>query len=378
MRAWLLGLWVTASIVAAACAPQAAPPAAPAQPAAGAAAVPAWQAEWDQVLAAAKREGQVVVAGPQGPDIHDGLVAPFQQKYGISVEMLGLTGRELTPRIATERAAGQYRWDVYVHGTTTAIQNMLPLGAFDPIEPALIFPDVKDPKTWRGGNLLFADAGRTVLVMTPFQRGTIFVNTNLARTEEFRSYRDLLDPKWKGRIVVDDPRVGGPGQGTFLLFFLHPDLGPDFIRALARQDLVLLRDRTQEVDVVGTGRYPVLLGGSDHTVEDRVGRGAPIAVVEPPNLKEGTDISAANGNVALFNRAPHPNAARVYINWLLSQEGQTAFTRELGYVSGRVDVPPDHLPAWRVPLPGAIKSFDEQAMAATEQMTPLLQELFGR
>jgi iron(III) transport system substrate-binding protein len=284
----------------------------------------------------------------------------------------------LTPRIATERAAGQYRWDIYVHGTSTAIKNMLPLGAFDPIEPALILPDVKDPKTWRAGNLLFADAGRTILVMTPLQRGTIFVNTNLARVDDFKSYRDLLDPRWKGRIVLDDPRVGGPGEGTFLLFYLHPELGPDFIRELGRQELVLIRDRQQQVDLVGTGRYPILLGGSDHTVEERVSHGAPIAVVEPPKLKEGTDISAANGNVALFNRAPHPNAAKLYINWLLSQEGQTAFARELGYVSGRADVPADYLPAWRVPLPGAVKSYDEQAMAVTDQMAPLLQEVFGR
>jgi iron(III) transport system substrate-binding protein len=330
------------------------------------------------MLAAAKREGQVTVAGPTGTGAREVLVEPFQKQYGISVDFLGLTGRELTPRVATERAAGQYRWDVFIHGTSTAIKNMLPLGAFDPLEPALIAPDVKDARHWRGGALEFADSGRMVLVMTPFQRGTIFVNTNLARPEEFRSYRDLLDPKWKGRIAVDDPRVSGPGEATFEFLYLHPELGPDFIRALARQELFIVRDRGQQVDLVGTGRYPILLGGSDQTVEERIQQGAPIAVVEPPRLREGTDVSPANGVVALFNGAPHPNAARVYLNGLLSKEGQTAFAREMGYVSARLDVPTDHVPAWRVPVPGAIKTSTEQGMDGTEQVGPFLVEVFGR
>jgi iron(III) transport system substrate-binding protein len=382
MVRWQLGTLVAALIVAVACAPAPGPQAAPAaggqgSPAAPAAAPrPEWQAQWDEVVAAAKREGEVVVAAPPGNDARDALTEAFQQKYGITATVMGLLGRELAPRVANERTAGQYRWDVFINGTTTALKNMIPLGAFDPLEPALILPEVKDPKNWREG-LVFADVNRSVLVMTPFQRGTIFVNTNMLKPEEITSYRDLLDPRWKGRIVIDDPRAAGPGQATFLFMYRHPDLGPDFLRALARQDLVLLRDRSQEVDAVGVGRYPILLGGSDHTVEDRVARGAPIAVVEPPKLKEGSDVSPADGNVALFNRAPHPNAARLYINWLLSQEGQAVFAGELSYLSGRVDVPSD-LPAWRHPQPGAVKSYDEAAMAASDQMMPLLEELFGR
>ena len=83
---------------------------------------------------------------------------------------------------------------------------MIPMGAFDPLEPALILPDVKNPKTWRGGAIEFLDPGKTVIVMTPFQRGTIFYNTKLVNAKEFKSYKDLLDPKWKGKMVVDDPR----------------------------------------------------------------------------------------------------------------------------------------------------------------------------
>ena len=57
----------------------------------------------------------------------------------------------------------------------------------------------------------------------------------------------------------------------------------------------------------------------------RAKQGIPIAIVDARQLKEGADVNPANGSLALFNKAPHPNAAKVYINWLLSKEGQTVF-----------------------------------------------------
>src|SRR5437867_2019736 len=82
-------------------------------------------------------------------------------------------------------------------------------------KPAGILPDVKDPKTWRGGQMEFLDPDKSLLVMSPFQRGTLFINPKLAKPEDFKSYKDLLDPKWKAKIVLDDPRKAGPGQATF-------------------------------------------------------------------------------------------------------------------------------------------------------------------
>ena len=214
--------------------------------------------------------------------------------------------------------------------------------------------------------------------MTPFQRGTIFYNTKLVNAKEFKSYKDLLDPKWKGKILVDDPRKAGPGQATFTFFFLHPGLGPDFIRALGKQQLTMLRDFSQEVDAVAQGKYPVLLGTADFFAIERARLGVPIAIIDPRQLKEGSDMSPGNGDLALFNRAPHPNAAKVFINWLLSKEGQTIFARATGYVSARLDVSTDHTEPWRVPLPGAIKTYTKAAMDVKGDLGQLLQEVFGK
>jgi iron(III) transport system substrate-binding protein len=334
-------------------------------------------AEWESTLAAAKKEGKVSVITDVTATLRDALTLDFQKKYGISVELFGSSGREVAPRVGAERKAGRFLWDIYIHGSSTALQAMIPMGAFDPLEPALILPDVKDPKTWRGGAIEFLDQDKTVMVMTPFQRGTIFYNTKLVDAKEFKSHKDLLDPKWKGKIITDDPRRAGPGFATFTFFYLHPELGPDFIRALGKQQLTILRDYAQEVDAVGQGRYPVLIGAADFVAINRAKQGAPIAIVDARQLKEGTDVSPTNGNLAMFNKAPNPNAAKVYINWLLSKDGQTIFARANGYVSARLDVPTDHTEPWRVPLPGAIKTYTKAAMQVRDSLQPLLKEALG-
>src|SRR5207249_12157971 len=129
---------------------------------------------------------------------------------------------------------GRYLWDVFVHGTTTGLESMIPAGAFDPLEPALIFPDIKDPKTWRGGGLEFLDPNKTLMVMTPFQRGIIFYNPKLVNAKEFKSYKDLLDPKWKGKLVMDDPRREGPGESRITRLYIQPALVLVYARGLAQ------------------------------------------------------------------------------------------------------------------------------------------------
>jgi iron(III) transport system substrate-binding protein len=338
----------------------------------------AWQEEWDRVLQAAKKEGKVAMIGPVGADRRDALTIPFEKKYGITVEYHADSGAGILPRLSSERKADRYLWDVVVAGTTTGLENLIPARVLDPLEPNLILPEVKDLKLWRNGALEFLDPGRQLLVMTPFQRGTLFVNPTLANPREFKSYKDLLDPKWKGKIIADDPRKSGPGQATFTFFFLHPELGVKFIRTIAGQGLTLLRDYAQEVNMLGQGRYSVGLGFSDSLAEQRAKQGVPVEIVDIRQLKEGSDISPASGGLSIFNRAPHPNAAKVYLNWLLSKEGQTSNARATGYISNRLDVPTDHAAPWRVPQPGSIKTYTREAIDKREELLPILNEVFGR
>jgi len=336
-----------------------------------------WQQQWETALAAAKREGKVNVTGPTGSEIRQALVEPFQKKYGISVEYLASDGRELVPKIMTEQAGGKYLWDVYIGGTFTALESMIPKDAMESLEPAFILPDVKDPKNWRGESLPFLGSARELLVMALQHRGTVAVNTNLVKANELKSYKDLLDPKWRGKIIIDDPRRSGPGQATFFLFYMRPDLGTDFIRALARHEVLMLRNFVQEVDFVAQGRYPILIG-PEVPVEMRMKQGAPIALIDPRQLREGSDLNSKNGNVALYRNAPHANAARIYLNWLLTQEGQAVFAQTMGYVSTRKDVSTDHVASWRVPKPGSPRTDTPEAIEIRNRLRPILLEIFGR
>ena len=336
------------------------------------------QEEWERVLQAAKKEGKVAIIGPTGADRRDALTITFEKKYGIAVEYHADSGAGILPRLSAERKADRYLWDVVITGTTTGIENLIPAKVLDPLEANLIIPEVKDLKLWRNGALEFLDPGRQLLVMSPYQRGTLFVNPTLANPKEFKTYKDLLDPKWKEKIVADDPRKSGPGQATFTFFFLHPELGVKFIRALAGQGLTLLRDYAQEVNMLGQGRYPVGLGLSDSLAEQRAKQGVPVEIVDIRQLKEGSDTSPASGGLSIFNRAPHPNAAKVYINWLLSKEGQTIYARATGYISNRLDVPTDHAAPWRVPQPGSIKTYTQEAIDKKDDLFPILTEVFGR
>jgi iron(III) transport system substrate-binding protein len=214
--------------------------------------------------------------------------------------------------------------------------------------------------------------------MTLMHRGTLYVNSNLVSPKEFTSHKDLLDLKWKGKMVADDPRKSGTGQGTFLFFYRHPQLGADFIRSLSRQGLTFAKNYAQEVDMLGQGRFPVGIGLSDSLIEERTKHGVPIAILDPRQLKEGTPVTPASGALCLVNRAPHPNAAKLYINWLLSKEAQTVLAQATGYISNRVDVPTDHAPAWKIPQPDSIKIYDVAAKEMTQKLVPLLHELFGR
>lgn len=338
----------------------------------------AWQEEWDRVLRLAKSEGKLAMIGPLGTDRRDALTEAFQSKYGITVEYHADAGAGILPRLSAERKAGLYLWDVLVSGTSTVLEALIPNKIVEPLEPTMILPEVKESKYWRGGGLEFLDPGRQLLVMTLLQRGTLYVNSNLVNPKEFSSYKDLLDPKWKGKIVGDDPRKSGTGQATFLFFYRHPELGADFVRALSRQSLTLLKNYAQEVDMLGQGRFPVGIGLSDSMTEERTKRGVPIVIVDPRQIKEGTAISPVSGGLSLVNRAPHPNAAKIYINWLLSKEAQTIFARATGYISNRVDVPTDHAPPWKIPQADSIKIYDLAAQEALHKLTPLLHEVFGR
>ena len=299
-----------------------------------------WKTKWDKILAGAKKEGKVAVAGPPGTAYRE-VMRGFEKKYPeINLEFQGFTPATFTARFSKERHAGQYLWDIYITGPTSFDVTGKKAGELDRLRPVLILPEVRDEGAWLGGfGKAFLDSEKQYIFafqaeITP----QVQVNREFIPESELNSVNGLLNPKWKGKIVIDDPRVDGPGSGRIALWV--GQLGEEFVRALLKQDLALTRDGRQLADWLARGKYPIAIGANDTEISElqKLGIGSKI---EPlgGKLAEAWRMGTGWGAVRLVNKAPHPNAAAVFINWLLSKEGQTGWATTGGRPSRRMDVP---------------------------------------
>ncbi len=333
---------------------------------------------WETLVRAAQKEGKLFLAGPTGDRRRRALTETFEKKFNIQVEYLGTGGPELPPRVKIERRVGKYLWDAFIAGTTTLLRGIKPEGILTPIEPALVLPEVTNPKNWHGGRLPYMDEDRTVLAILMQAGQYVYVNTKMVNPEEFTSWRALLDPKWKGKIVVArDPRVAGYGRFTFQYFYINSDLGPDFIRELVKQDLHLMRNSRTGALWLARGKYAICMC-SDIQTGRLMEEGFPIAVLNPHRIKEGTGVTSAYANLALPNRPPHPNAAKVFANWILTKEGSTLFSKATGMPSRRVDVTTNHIESWRVPKDGWVMTGTEDKLKIHDAMVPFLEKLLAK
>lgn len=350
-------------------APTTVAPAAPAKPA-------AWQVEWERVLAEAKKEGRVVFCSGAGTQARMALVQGLKSAYGINADAISGRLSEIHAKILAERRIGLYLWDARIAGFTSALVELKPVGALDPLEPAFILPDVTDPelikKTWYKGELWWVDRDHTMMSFIIFPQPAFAVNTNAVRPDEIKSYNNLLDPKWKGKISINDPTTTG---STFAPFMMHL-FGADWLRKLVTQEPVVTRDQRLQLDWLAQGKFPIALGMlADGYIEFK-NAGAPVQSVTP---QEGTWLSASSGGLAIFNRPAHPNATKVFVNWLLSKEAQTAFSRGMGGQSARLDVPTDFLFPEQIRQPGVKyweKEREDVQLAIADQLK-LFKEIFA-
>jgi iron(III) transport system substrate-binding protein len=293
---------------------------------------------------AAKSEGKVVVYGGPGPTYRQALVEPFQKAYpDVQIEFTGGVGAPEATKLVQERAAGQYTADVFISGTTNMVVTLKDAGALDSLSPVLL-PDNAKPEAWYDRKLQWADEQdpRTTLMFECYVNEIVFVNPKLADTKQFTSYKDLLDPKWKGKIAGTDIRQPGPGGVPSRYMYKHAELGPAFLTSFFRDtEIVLSSDQRQLIDWIAQGTYPigVFVSGSDVLVAQK--QGLSVVSVPPDQFKEGGALGPGYGAVSLMNRAPHPKAAQLYVNWLLSPAGQQAWQDVTGEPSCRTDLPPN-------------------------------------
>ena len=317
-----------------------------------------WKKDWEQTLAAARKEGQVNVYIYR----YEGLLQDFKREYpGINVVAVTGRGNELTNRIMAERRAGKYLADVYSGGTNSLYNTLYKGKALDPFKPLLVLPEVTDLTKWFGNEHRYADPdGKYIFAFigSP-SNAQLAYNTKLVNPKEFKSYADVIHPKWKGKIVSLDPRDTGLGA-TMQFYYYSPEIGPEFMKKFfGGMDITYAKNFRQMTDWLAQGKFAICMGCKDSARAKN--QGLPVDDFDTNNWKEGSSFSAGGGSISYLNQAPHPNAAKVFLNWFLSRKGQMAL-QKLGDPddpanSRRIDIPKDDIPPENRLQPG-VKYFD--------------------
>ena len=291
-------------------------------------------ADWDRTLEAARKEGKVTVSIPASPELRKQLEDGFKKRYGIEVEVFTARAGTAVRRMADEFKAGVRYFDLHIGGSSSLVSGMLDEGILDPLEPWLVLPEVKDPKQWWGGHMWVDSAKRHAYMFQAYLTESIWYNADLAKPGELKSYDDFLDPKWKGKIGFLDPR--SPGAGDSQWSFIWSTKGDEFLKKLVAQDLFLGRDQRVLAESLAKGRVGVMIGLTHYSFVPFIKAGLPVKSLS--QLKEGTYGTGGSGNLAVIKNPAHPNATKVFVNWLLSREGQELVSKALGQATRRLDV----------------------------------------
>ena len=296
-------------------------------------------ASWDETVAAARKEGELVVAlGGSASRNYRPVFKHFENKFNIRTVVSTGGGSKQADRILAERAAGKHEVDVIMVGGTTAVTRLLPNGVLDPIASILFHPDVVDKSRWLSGKHLYSDPDEKFVFAFSGSADLAPVlmrfNTDklpIAEAKKVDSVWSFLDKRFAGKIVALPPTTAGAG-GTYFVAQVHADLGEKYLRRFFDPELkvAFIQDYRQIADGVAKGKYTmaIFVGSAGRDIDRLATRGLPVAsftrIIDKP-LKERPVVggSAAGNNLMIVNQRPHPKAANLFVNWFLSKEGQT-------------------------------------------------------
>ena len=315
-----------------------------------------WEKTWNEILTEAKKEGKVVLIGPPDPVVRRELPAAFKARYGIPIEYLGGRLSQIAARLRVERRVGVYTADAFLGSITTTATILYPEKMLDPLKQALILPAVVDPSKWKKGKLWFMDPEKKhILRLFNLVSSDFHINTRYVEAKELRSFKDLLNPKWKGKISTLDP-TRGRGRTTSSQLYLR--FGEEFVKKLyIDQKPRISTNPRQLADWLARGTYPISLEAGTDRVKRLQKEGFPVANVYSHGDMLPRISAGSGGLLTLMNQAPHPNAARVFVNWMASREGLEIYSRAQVLPTTRNDVNESFLTPESIPRPG-VNYFD--------------------
>jgi iron(III) transport system substrate-binding protein len=308
-----------------------------------------FKADWARIVAAAEREGELILQSQPNQAARDFILREFPKAYpAIKVSLSVVPEAQFVARIRTERQAEKYLWDMAVAGASTGYA-LAKEGIVDPLVPELIDPNVNNPALWGGWDQAFMDLDKKYVLAMSSYIASPFYNAALISPEKVErlGFRVLLDPEYKGKIFWHDPTITGGGRNYGQP--IRSRLGDDGLKKIVLEQAVL--HAQQHLVVEGMARGTAWIG-----------IGPPVRSLIAPYQQAGVktelrafgnhpDVSVQSiggSGVYVFNRRPHPHATRVFVNWLLSRDTQHGMAKALDQRSRRQDVPetaePDSIP----------------------------------
>jgi ABC-type Fe3+ transport system substrate-binding protein len=333
---------------------------------------------WQDVLGKAKKEGKVVLLGPPVAEVRPSIIQAFQKEFPeIALDYQPGSLGPMTAKLRAELASKKTSFDAVIGGTSVLRSRDL----FDPMNTRLIRPDANRPEAWRsarGKGLKWVDHEKQFALQTSeWVFGYVLVNSKLVEPASLTTWQDLLKPQWKEKIAFFDPR--GSGAGEEVASYLLVKFGERFIVDLVKgQNVGLTRSYSQIADWLAQGKYAVGIAQVPDRIEALRKEGVPLRAYSltdaPGTLTGGFSV------VSMLKNSPNPNAATVFINWILTKAGQEALMRPQLYPSLRSDVATDFVPAYTVPQPGLdyLDTYTEEFQSKREQLSKQVRELLGR
>ena len=289
-----------------------------------------------QLWAAAKEDGKVVFCNNLPVHMAESLGKSFEEKYGIEVEVVRIAAGVLAQRFYTEKESGVNTCDVFNNGVTEAFPDWKGRGYFTKLTD---LPEWESfPSTCKDKDGYYVDT-RTDTTIT-------FYNSDIVTEGQLpKSLWELTEPQWKGKVGIVDPAIAG----TWLLWarwvVQHPDLGWEYLEALSANDPVMFAEDGQLTDAIANGRAYITPDELGIYYYSALIKGAPLAVA--PLMKEGTITHPQPSGIP--TGAPHPNAAKLFMNYLMSKEGQQQHIN-VGLSTCRLDIGTDAAMPWKPSL----------------------------
>ena len=291
-----------------------------------------FNAEWDALITAAKAEGTLAIAaGGQPSRTYRPLLKRFEDKFGISVEMSTGGATDTTNRVLAERDANRFTVDVALISVRIMNSRFIPAGALVPVDPWLIHPDILDKSKWEGGRHWYGDEEQirsfiySVSINTEHE---YWYNTEKISAEDIagiKTFDDFFDDKFRGMIAGQG--LGDPsGIRGLVNAYWEPSMGPDWVRTyLTTAEVTFVDDRRILETWLTSGRYPLqAISGSARDLRNLRSEGLPIDSATLPLELPGLRAGGSGCCLAIFDQGPHPSATKLFVNWFLSEEGQTA------------------------------------------------------